>query len=418
MREGLFDELLADDVRPNRLPDVDWLLEYRERGFPHGEPLVLSIGESWRGPPAALSDACGRAPSSAHGYQLSMYGLPRLRRALRSYLVREHRLGDLDDAEVAATWTGTRDAMWDFGRLVRERATATVPVAAVAAPAWDYAGVLEPLGFRVRYLSLRADRGFLPVAADLDGLLAELDAAPGERLELVVLNPQHNPTGRNWTAPLVRHALDVARDRRAAVLLDDAYYGMHDPHVRPTSALHEILAGRLTAPWLAVRSLGKQFDCNGWALGALVAPREVLDEIVLTLRPERVFNYGGLFQHAMAEWLEHPDQDAWVAKRNASLVAARQDVTTAVESHLRDTVPPAECGPYVLLPVPSSLEGRTRAFLEEMFRTTGLLLSDAWPLARNAPARAGNFVRMYLGAPADVLDDAVARYTSAYERAM
>src|SRR5690606_3915085 len=134
-------ELLEEEVRPNRLPDTEWLSQFRASGD-RRKPILLSLGERWEGIPPALVTALASVPPSAHGYQLSMYGLPRLRRILRDYIRDTHRLGGLDDRyEVAVSWTGTRSVMRDFAEMLAPRfGDGPPPLALAVAPAWDYAG--------------------------------------------------------------------------------------------------------------------------------------------------------------------------------------------------------------------------------------------------------------------------------------
>jgi aspartate/methionine/tyrosine aminotransferase len=75
------------------------------------EPVILSIGENWEEPPKFLLEALRNVPSVVHGYQLSMYGLPRLRQALKSFLHQSYQLESHHlqvDYEVAVTSAGTR----------------------------------------------------------------------------------------------------------------------------------------------------------------------------------------------------------------------------------------------------------------------------------------------------------------------
>ncbi|MDQ3823384.1 MAG: hypothetical protein M3321_09110, partial [Actinomycetota bacterium] len=159
LRAQLLDEF------PPAFEEARWLADYVAAGSPSGPPVVLSIGEAWEGPPAELIDALARAPAHAHGYQLSAHGLPRLRRLLARSLEREYALSpeDARRIRVAVSWSGTRNAMFDFGRLLlRGRGDARVPVVLAPAPGWDYAGVFEPLGFETAFLRLRPADGFRP----------------------------------------------------------------------------------------------------------------------------------------------------------------------------------------------------------------------------------------------------------------
>lgn len=398
--------LTDDDVRPNRLQDVAWLREYLAAGARAGEPILLSLGETWASTPEPLAAALRQVPDGSHGYQISMYGLPQLRKVLKEYVADTQRLPRTAAWELAVSWTGTRSAMRDFATTL-ERGT----VLAVA-PAWDYSGVFEPLGFRSAYVPFDpAERsGPSPEAAR-----AAAAAVPGD-LAMVVLNAQHNPTGANWSPALVETLIEIALERGAAILVDDAYFGVCETDPRPTSVL-EILLTRLAGehspvPWLGVRSLGKQFHCNGWALGAVIAEPGRLDDLVNDIRPQHTFNYGIHLQWAMARWLaDRPAVEQYLVRERAGTAEKRAAVLGWLPAGIRERVIAGPAAPYVLYPV---LEGTdVTAYLRRAVLECGVVLSDAWPLARVGPTASTGYVRMYLGPALDELTTARDRLAAA-----
>ena len=383
--------LMADDVRPNRLPDVAWLTEYLEAGAPAGEPIMLSLGETWSQTPPQLVAALRAVPPDSHGYQISMYGLPLLRRLVKDYVADTQRLPRDGSWEVAVSWAGTRSAMRDFAVGLRRGTVLAV------APAWDYAGVFEPMGFSSAYVPFDPAQHSGPSAADIR---AAADAV--DDLAMVVINAQHNPTGANWAPSLVEALIEVAIERGAAILVDDAYFGMCP--VPATSAM-EILLNRLggrpsPVPWVGVRSLGKQFRCNGWALGVIIAEPGPLDDLVNEVRPQHTFNYAIHLQWAMAQWL---------AERAAvtAYLEGQQDETAVKRAAVLSWLPPAvrartiagPAAPYLLYPVDLGVTEYLRCAVVEC----GVVLSDAWPLARIGDTGSTGYVRLYLGPTLDSL---------------
>ena len=410
---GIPPELTDDSLPLSRLPDARWLKDYQDAGCPAGEPIMLSLGETWTGTPPALLDALRAVPDTAHGYQLSMYGLPRLRKALRTYV--ENTQGPLPPAgwELAVGWSGTRSAMRDFCAHLTERPGHLGRDALVVAPAWDYAGFLEPLGFRPRHVPTQAHEGLAPTVEAIRAAAA----APG--LGLVVINAQHNPTGANWTPEVVHALVDAALAQGAALLLDDAYFGLCPEDEKPTSALGillERLEGRTDkVPWMAVRSLGKQFRCNGWGLGAIVAEPGLLDHFVNEIRPRHTYNYAVHLQQAMADWLEDgPGVRAYLRSQQEDLTAKRHAVLDRLGRHLDPgSLVCGPASPYVLFPLPEEHRDDARAYLARCVSEAGVLLSDAWPLARTGPTPTSGHVRMYLGPSLPVLLEACDRLASA-----
>jgi aspartate/methionine/tyrosine aminotransferase len=399
--------MLEPDVAPNRLPDSRWLQASLREGR---EPILLGLGERWGGTPEPLVRALATAPDSAHGYQLSMYGLPRLRAVLAQYLRQSHRLHDVAGAyETAVSWTGTRLVMRDFAELVLAQRPDLAGACAVAVgPAWDYAGVFEPLGFRLSYL-VPSGGQWAPTAESV----ASFAATRRRRIGLVVINAQHNPTGLSWDAAAVRALLRLAAVNRAAVLVDDAYYGFADPADNPTSALRELLSLPEAAdlPWCAVRSLGKQFNCNGWGIGAVVARPDLLDELVNAYRAEHTYNSGGVLQHAMAEWLaDTAAVRAYLAAERDFYAASRGAAIVGLVGH---GIAPADivagpAAPYLLYPVPPGWPSRG-AYLQSCGLEAGVLMSDAWPSVRPLGPQDGRHIRMYLGREPEVLAEACRR---------
>ncbi|MEC3978048.1 pyridoxal phosphate-dependent aminotransferase [Amycolatopsis sp. H20-H5] len=385
--------LMDDGVRPNRLQDVAWLGEYLETGARAGEPILLSLGETWSGTPEPLLAALREVPADSHGYQISMYGLPTLRKALKEYVADTQRLPRGASWELAVSWTGTRSAMRDFATTL-ERGTSLA-----VAPAWDYSGVFEPLGFQSAYVPFDPAEQSGP---SVEGARAAAAAVPGN-LALVVINAQHNPTGANWSPELVEALIEIAIERDAAILVDDAYFGVCQTEPPPTSAL-AILLTRLAGepspvPWLGVRSLGKQFHCNGWALGAVVAEPVRLDDLVNDVRPQHTFNYAIHLQWAMAQWLaDRPAVERYLDRERAETAEKRAAVLDWLPVGTRDRVIAGPATPYLLYPVPDDTgSSDVTAYLRRAVLQCGVVLSDAWPLARVGPTASTGYVRMYLG---------------------
>jgi aspartate/methionine/tyrosine aminotransferase len=382
-------QLVADDVRPNRLPDVAWLTEYLAGGARAGEPIMLSLGETWSGTPAPLLTALRDVPADFHGYQISMYGLPLLRRLLKDYVADTQRLPRFALWELAVSWTGTRSAMRDFA-LGLERGTVLI-----VAPAWDYEGIFGPLGFHAAYVPFNPVERLAPSVAGIRAAAAAVG-----NLAMVVINAQHNPTGANWSPELVGTMIEIAVERKAAILIDDAYYGLCDSTEPVTSALEillVLLAGRrCPVPWLAVRSLGKQFRCNGWALGAVIAEPALLDDLVNDVRPQHTFNYGSHLQWAMAQWLQDRQAvDDYLEAQRIETAEKRAAICDPLTARVRERVIAGPAAPYVLFPVPANMDVTT--YLRRAIIECGVILSDAWPLARVGETASTGYARLYLG---------------------
>lgn len=419
--EAIVRAQLFDDVEP-AVADGEWLLDYVTSGSPFGPPIIASIGETWEGPPPDLLEALAHVPVQTHGYQLSPHGLPRLRALLREYLAQDLRLSqrDVGRLRVAVSWSGTRAVMFDFARLVARSRPPREPVALVPAPSWDYAGVLEAVGYRVAYFELSPASEFRPDAREA----RRVAAAAGGSLALVVVNAQHNPTGVDWGEPFVETLADTAARAGAALLIDDAHYWLHPPDEPPTSAaavVCRVLAGwGHPVPWLAVRSLGKQFCCNGWALGALLGEPEIVDALVGHVAAERQYSCGGAYQWALADWLETGAAAEYLDARREGHAEKLTVARTALVGRLGyppEALHGGQFGPFLLIPIPpafAALEDGVDQFRKACFARTGVMLSDAWPLARKAERRGSlRYARIHLGIPATELREALDRLHAA-----
>jgi aspartate/methionine/tyrosine aminotransferase len=430
-----FAALVADDILPSRMPDVRSLRNYLKEGSPHGDPICLSFGETWNRVPTGLLGHLEEQPLHAHGYQLSMYGLPALRKTARDHLVTSQRItGSAEpgrDFETAVSWTGTRGAMFDFGRFLTDEYAdehpddRRTPIVLAAGPSWDYEGVYGSLGYRVRYHHLSPEQGFRPSLETFAEQVDRVTAAEDERLALVVINAQHNPTAVNWDPRFVADSIELAFSVGAALLVDDAYFSVHDPDVEPTSALRLLLERLPDAPaaakrrWLAVRSLGKQFHCNGWGLGMLSADPTVLETLVNEYRLHSSLMYGGIYQHAMASWLTDPASDVFLAEQRHDYQAKRRMVEETFVKALgypESEVHPGQCSSYLMFGLPAAyreLPDGCGRFREDCFERTGVLFAPAWPWPYAPTAAPLPYMRMYIGPERERIEHALTRMESA-----
>jgi N-succinyldiaminopimelate aminotransferase len=417
--------LLFDDMPPNHLEEVAKLKQYLNDGSPHGEPLFLSLGETWEHTPKPLRESLGRAPLYTHGYQLSMYGLPEFRQVAAQYIEISHGLASIAkpgiDYQVAASWTGTRNAMYDFGRLLQaEYFKDTAAEIITTAPGWDYPGVFSSLGYDVRYVQLKKEYSFRPDVADFELIMGE---PAKNNKSLLVINAQHNPTSINWPEETVHALIKRAMERSFAILIDDAHFGVCHPDVKPTSSLRILLEELqrypdYNAPWLAVRSLGKQFGINGWGIGMLTASPETLDRFVNTYRVQHIYNYGGMLQYSLAEWLKKGTYSSFLASRSEEILHNKQmiqDRFTQKFGYSDHDVFLGDCTNFVLFAVPEYFAQQAngvKLFLHECLRF-GIVLTDAWPKPYDTAAdtiHEFNCIRVFAGASAQTIQAFLDRF--------
>ncbi len=418
---------------PLRTPydDVALLAAHRAAGGDLSEVIYLSLGETWHGPPRGLLAHLAAVPAHAHGYVLSPYGLPELQTVLRRWIPTSHRLDPVGlhrDYDVAACHGSTRAAMFDLGRWLRQEQPAGRPVLICPSPGWDYPGVYATptLGYDVHRYTLKPQDGFQPDPAAVAEVLHRARARTRGPI-ILAINAQHNPTGANWTPPRVRGMIRAGLDAHAVVLIDDAYYGLTDPDTEPTSALAILLdelaaqpAGR-RPPWLAVRSLGKQFHCNGWGIGALTAAPRTL-EALGQLATERTYASAIPAQAALARWLAEDASTEFLTQQRAAYAAKRRTATHLLTGRLGyppDAVVGGCCTAYLLARIPyrytrPDAEVAATGYRELVLARALVLLGEAH---MTSPGRAvnaaGGWIRIHLGATAQDLTQALERIANA-----
>ena len=115
----------------------------------------------------------------------------------------------------------------------------------------------------------------------------------------------------------------------------------------------------------------------------------------------------------MATWLEdEATVEAYLAAERAFYRSSREVVAARLRAA---NVAPEQtisgpASPYLLYPVPAAARSTSGTeYLERCATLAGVLLSDAWPLARQSARPAGDHVRMFLGHGQDALLDACDR---------
>lgn len=413
--------------------EVAWLMEYMDAGSPAGAPIFLSLGETWERTPQALLDLVGRAPRYVHGYHIATGGYPPLRRKLHNLLEREYALKQewhfRGRYEVGVCATGTRSLMYDYARyLAKYYAAGRSPILLTFAPGWDYAGPFRAAGFTPQFLPLLPERGFTP---DLPEILATVDAVGRDPSTATVfaLNVQQNPTAQNLSPDFVDRLLAALIEKRIPILIDDAYFAVTSPGTEPTCAMRLLLQRlddgnkeMLQYPWLLVRSLGKQFSCNGWGIGIAAAPPALLENLFNEWQVHHHYNINGLFQHALAEWIDSPDADDYTQTQRGVIQNNRHDFLRLLHDQLGypDTVrsQSGTCTSFQLFPIPLRYAKQSHGaqrFVEDCMRSAGVLFSDAWPLPYNRGPELMEYglARVFLSARQGSLEEAVRRIEKA-----
>jgi aspartate/methionine/tyrosine aminotransferase len=398
-------------------------------------PLAMGIGDPYLlggTLPTKLGQYERSAPYHLAGYSRTPAGLPEARRMITEWTVRGQQLdghasqGTDFDLHITSG-TGTRGIMGDFGRFLRDAHPAEdtrTPVVLCPTPTWDYAGVFQPLGYKMIFWPLRAENAWLPDAQDIEAQLAAIDANPTQRLALVVVNAQHNPTGGSWSADILRKLFKAATDRDAGILLDDPYRLVVTDEAQPVSApavLFEYLSDKKTPAaakqrWCRVESFGKAFSCNDWGIGTVMAHPDVLQQLA-AYTFQWAFPKASRRQWAMAHWLTDPACDRYIAKQRAALGRKRALWAKTLQKlgWPKALTPVGMATPYYLIALPPHFAARPdgiREWRQHIMDTTGMLLSYASIEQEDTDADMP-YLRAYLGGGEPVVAEAAKRLVNA-----
>lgn len=422
--------LLDDELIPNSLLDIELLRSSIKNPNEREGPIILTMGESWAKTPSGLTEGLSETNHISHGYQFSLYGVPYFRKTAAKWVSLHERvdLGPSSPLQLAISWTGTRSAMFDFGRLLlSKRETKQKPVVLTFAPGYDYAGIFEPLGFQVLHLPLLPESGFIP---DIQMVEKQIIKMRNNNLDpaLFAINLQHSPSGNDFGSKALEQLIELSLRYNIGLLFDNAYYGVAETELNQTSALEvlskywkEISTTSVADQFFAVRSLGKFYRCNGWALGTVVASTSTIHSFATNFRMQRGYATNGMLQHTMANWMQNDaslevteitrkelrDKRAWVTQffqndlgySSTDLISGRHGV------YFMHRTPRKYCGE----------ENPVRSYIQELFNSTQVLVTDCWSRPRTVISNPFpfNYARIFIDVEFDLLKEACLRIKKA-----
>jgi hypothetical protein len=137
----------------------------------------------------------------------------------------------------------------------------------------------------------------------------------------------------------------------------------------------------------------------------LLSDPAVLDTLVNTYRTQHIYNYGGMLQWALAQWLATDEPATFLAERNTEIANNKQLLADAFTTKFG--YPPTElfggdCTHFLLFSIPPAYQENkdgVRAFLQDCLER-GIVLTDAWPRPYDMPIGDSDYrcIRVYAGA--------------------
>lgn len=427
----------SDELRKTS-PEQTLYFEYMQAGAPHGPVLYAVKGEHWNGVSPEFLEFMNSFKFSREdmGYAECGYGIQKHRDFMRHLILAEHDLEQRQPAadleiDVGCLSMTTRMAMYDLGKIAirhaREKFPEKTAVALVPTPAWDYRGIFKDLGFEIVYLPLSPKNGWLPDLAEWSDIVRQTLGAGDRHVAMAVTNPQHNPTGMQWPNEVTEYLLELCAREDGYLLLDDAYYNVHDPRVPVVNHLKVILdafdrdggdnalaRSGMFSRWLATRPFGKQFSCNTMGVAAITTSPLLLRQLN---RESWINRYHTNTHNAeiMCAWLATPAAADWTLE-SGMFYARQKDLVRTRLVELMGWPKESICvGPstsYMLFEIPkvyqTTLAGIDK-FRDDLFYATGTLVSASlFNQAAKAP-----YVRLHLGSHPDVIEEFIRRWHAA-----
>lgn len=241
---------------------------------------------------------------------------------------------------------------------------------------------------------------------------------------IAVSNPQHNPTGMQWPTEVTAYLLQVCAEESGYLLIDDAYYNVHDPRVPVINTLKSVLnlfnenggnnpivQSGMFERWVATRPFGKQFSCNTMGVAAITTSPILLRMLA---RESWINRYHCNTHNAeiMCAWLATQEAAEWTLETGMFYTRQKEHVRQKLIDEMgwpRESVCVGPSTSYMLFEVPKvyqSIENGIDRFRDDLFYATGTLIcASLFNQAATAP-----YVRLHLGSHYDVIDEFLRRW--------
>jgi aspartate/methionine/tyrosine aminotransferase len=196
---------------------------------------------------------------------------------------------------------------------------------------------------------------------------------------LIALTNPNNPTGSLIDQPMLEDIAAIARDADAWVLCDEVYRGTDQEGPGMTASMAD-----LYEKGISTAGMSKAFSLAGLRLGWIVAPREVLEEVMIH-RDYNTISVGILDDHFAALALENRDK----------VLARSQAITRGNLKILTDWV---EREPLISWVRPRSgttallqyhLDSPSEELCMELLRETGVMFTPGSALGMEGHVRIG-----------------------------
>ena len=248
-------------IRLSKIREVTAKVDEAER---KGIDIVnFSIGRPDFDTPEHIKEAARKALDQGLVHYTASAGRIELREAIARRMQEDYRLA-VRPEEVIVT-TGAAEAVYIGILSVLNPGDEVL----VPHPMYVYYEGYAAMGLGTPVpVPLREQEGFLLRARDVEKYLTQ-------RTKLLILNSPHNPTGQVFEERDLKEIAALAVERDFMVLADDIYSAMVYDGMKHEPILKEPGMRERT---LLIGSFSKGYAMDGWRIGYLIAPRDILAE--------------------------------------------------------------------------------------------------------------------------------------------
>jgi aspartate/methionine/tyrosine aminotransferase len=265
--------------------------------------IALAVGEPDVAVAPHIAEAARQAWTDDRTDYTANGGIAPLRRAIVEKLARDNGI-TVDTEQVWVTVGATQGLHQAMAILLDDGDEVLIPDPGYT----TFTMNARMLGAEPVPYPMRAEDGFLPQVAELEGLVTE-------RTRVIIVNSPSNPLGTIFPEALQRELLDFARRHDLWVISDEVYeaFTWGEPHVSIASLDTDDRV-------FSVFSLSKTYAMTGIRIGYLVTPPGLAD----TMRT---------VQEASISCASEPGQYAALAA-----ITGPQDHVAAARAHYRDNL--------------------------------------------------------------------------------
>ncbi|MGH2617141.1 MAG: pyridoxal phosphate-dependent aminotransferase [Thermomicrobiales bacterium] len=365
------------------------IFEMMDRARSRKDVISMGLGDPDLATPKHIVAAANVAIDENRTGPAHARGLPELRRAIARKLAAENGIEAGPETEILVTTGGQEALFLAIQALIEPGDEVIMPDPRYTS--YDYA--IELAGGRIVLVPTREEDAF-----DLDPDEVEKRLTPASKI-LLLISPS-NPTAGIVTPANIRRLAEIAQERNLIVISDEIYEKfLYDGHQHLSIASLPGMRERT----VTLNSVSKTYAMTGWRIGYLAGPQAMVDavaalKIMVNIQAPTVSQWAAVAafegpQECVAEMRETYD--------------ARRRLLMAFLDEMGFTYGEPRGGLYIWVNTTST--GIPALELSSRFLDEGVLIFPGTGFGENW----GDYMRMTLLQPIDVLREAIVRMTRA-----